>query len=406
MTDNTVYLAIRDWLHEASLSMCAVLALASILSPLLILHGVHTGVVERMRERLLLDPQVLVLMPLGSNGAGFTQAELDKLKAQPSCSFIIGRTRDVASELALESQGGEHLTISLEPTAKGDPLLTRFHLSPPLASPEKFEIVLSQSAASRLKVAAKEQISAKLARRLSTGRLERFELKLVISAILPAEAMGMDLGFLDQKLLLAIQDYRDGYACPLFGVPGEALPKKERYFESFRAYAPNLEAVEDFEEWCKSENLAIKTRAKDIAAIKNIDRTLSAIILVISVTTAAGFFAFMVSTLHASIRRKWKMLGMLRLIGFSRLGILVYPVTQALTTGLLGVLLSFLVYGCIATCIDLLFATQAGGEAICVVHPKDFVLIAIFVQVLIQVASWKISLKASRIDPSLAIRES
>ena len=189
--------------------------------------------------------------------------------------------------------------------------------------------------------------------------------------------------------------------------PGTERPKGlHRYFESFRAYATSLDEVEQFDIWCQKNNIPVKTRSKDIASIKNIDKSLSTIIHVISATTGTGFFAFMISTLHASIRRKWKMLGMLRLIGFSRLSILIYPMTQAITTGLFGILLSFLIYGIIAFGIDMLFASQSGGEAICVVHTVDFCIIAVIVQLLIIISSWKISLQASRIDPSLAIRES
>lgn len=42
-------LALQDWLHERTLSLCAVLALASMLAPLLVLQGVKNGVVGIMR---------------------------------------------------------------------------------------------------------------------------------------------------------------------------------------------------------------------------------------------------------------------------------------------------------------------------------------------------------------------
>ncbi|MBQ7606451.1 MAG: hypothetical protein IJU76_00465 [Desulfovibrionaceae bacterium] len=405
MRDSTVYLAIRDWLHEASLSLCSVLALASILSPLLILHGVHTGVVERLRERLMQDPSVLVVMPQGGAGAGFTQERIDQIQDLAECTFCIGRTRDVASELSVVGAKGTSVTITLEPTAQGDPLLARYHASPPAADKEKLEIVLSYTAARRLSVSSGDRLTARMSRRLASGQFERKTMELIVSAVLPQEAIGMDTGFLALPLLLAIQDFRDGYASELLATGGETPPSEHR-FESFRAYVASLDDVEGFDAWCTAQGIPVTTRSKDIATIRNIDRTLTSIILVIAATTGAGFFAFMVSTVHASIRRKWKMLGMLRLIGFSRLSILAYPITQTLTTGLLGVLLSFVVYGCIAYCIDLLFAAESGGEAICVVHALDFLFIAVLVQVIIQIAAWKISLQASRIDPSLAIRES
>ena len=100
-------LAWKDWLHERSLSFCGVLALASMLAPLLVLHGVHMGVIERLRENLMRDPAVLVLIPTGGRGAGFDEPFIERAASQPGCRFCIGRTRDVASEIQLNAGTGE-----------------------------------------------------------------------------------------------------------------------------------------------------------------------------------------------------------------------------------------------------------------------------------------------------------
>ena len=42
------HLSLRDYLHERLLSACAVLGLAAVLAPLLILFGVKFGVVETL----------------------------------------------------------------------------------------------------------------------------------------------------------------------------------------------------------------------------------------------------------------------------------------------------------------------------------------------------------------------
>ena len=54
MSCSILNLSVKDWLHEFSMSICAVLALASILAPILVLHGVHTGVIEQVLCRILL----------------------------------------------------------------------------------------------------------------------------------------------------------------------------------------------------------------------------------------------------------------------------------------------------------------------------------------------------------------
>ena len=397
-------LSFKDWLHEFSLSVCGVLALASILTPIMVLHGVHTGVIEKMRSDLLKDPSVLVLMPSGSKGAGFSEAFIKEASAQPECEFIMGRTRDVASELQLtyKDQG---LTVSLEATSESDPLLSRNGVvNYPKMSESNLTMVLSNSAAKKLGVGLHDIVEANLGRRLSSGRFERRQFEIEIVDILPAKAIGQDLGFVSLELLLAIQDYRDGCKTAIFGGEGE-LPPQERYYESFRAYVHNLDEVERFEKYFKEKQVLVKTRSKDIDNIRHVDRTLSSIVIVITVSSALGFFAFMFSTIHASVRRKWKMLGMLRLLGFSRMNMLIFPIVQALITGVLGVLIAFIFYSIVDEAIELLFESSIKGFDVCTIHTVDFIFLFLGVQLIVILSSLNVAFKASRIDPSIVIRE-
>ena len=101
MSCSIAKLAFKDWLYEFSMSVCAVLALASILAPIIVLHGIHTGVIEQMRHRLLKDPAVLVVIPIGSKGKGFSEEFIESVRSREECEFAIGRTRDVAAELQI-----------------------------------------------------------------------------------------------------------------------------------------------------------------------------------------------------------------------------------------------------------------------------------------------------------------
>ena len=70
-------LAARDWRFERSLTLCAVLALASMLTPLLVLQGLKNGVIEGMRQRLLQDPTVLIITPKSDGGSFSAQDVAD-----------------------------------------------------------------------------------------------------------------------------------------------------------------------------------------------------------------------------------------------------------------------------------------------------------------------------------------
>lgn len=407
MSCSILNLSVKDWLHEFSMSICAVLALASILAPILVLHGVHTGVIEQMRQRLMQDPAVLVVIPTGSKGAGFSEAFIDEIRSRKECEYAIGRTRDVAAELQITSpQSGKNLVISLEATSDGDPMMLRNGITAfPQAADGNFEMIVTHEVARRLELNPGDVVSTSLGRRLISGKFERKALDIVVRDVLPAGAVSMTAGFVDLDFLVAIQNYRDGLSVGLFNVTGEDEPADKISFESFRAYVRDLDSVEPLEKWFKSRNVEVKTRSRDIANIRNTDKTLSTIILVISGTSCAGFFAFMMSTTHASVRRKWKMLGMLRLLGYSRFSMLMYPIIQALVTGILGVFSAFLLYTAVSYLIDSLFSAAGDNLEICFVPAVDFLIIFCVVQVIVIVSSLKVALKASVIDPSIVIRE-
>lgn len=397
-------MATRDWLHEIVLSLCGVLALASILAPMLVLHGAHMGVVERMRENLLKDPTVLVLVPQGSSGAGYAPDFIKRIGELPGMRYAIGRTRDVAAELQV-SLGEKRLTITLDATSKGDPLIDNFDQNAPRSAPGQLEIALTASAANKLGVKAGDKIQSSLVRRSASGRMERLQLEFTVASVLPQLASGRDAGLVDMRTLLAIQDYRDNIPSDLLGSSGIHPVPAERRYESFRAYANGLDAIEGLQAWFNDHNTPVNTRAKDIASIRKIDSTLGAVIMLIAGAGCAGFFAFMMSAAEASVRRKWKQMGMLRLTGFSRSAILVFPLTQALLTGIAGCLFAFALYAIVAYSIDFMFASETGGESICVISVSFMILTFAAVQGLALLASGRAAWKAASISPSTVIRE-
>ena len=111
-------LAAADYIHERLLSLCAVLALAAVLTPLLILYGVKFGVVQTLTDRLQHNPRTLEISPVGSGH--YTPEYLEQLRQHPSVAFVLPRTRSLAATVDLvTADGKQRLTASLEPTASG-----------------------------------------------------------------------------------------------------------------------------------------------------------------------------------------------------------------------------------------------------------------------------------------------
>lgn len=399
----TSRLAVRDFCHERLMSLCAVLSLASILAPLLVLAGVRSGVINVLKQRLLRDPAILTVLPQGSGG-GYSQAWLAALARQPGVAFVIARTRDIAAVIQLErTENGSvrRVATDMEPTAAGDPLLDKYHI--PIPSGE--QVVLSASAARKLGAKAGETIAGRLGRRLASGRLEAVSLPLRVAAVLPLEAEAKDAVFLGLPLLEDAERYRDGIAVPARGFTGDPPPTTPRKYGGFRLYAKDLDSVATVRDALTAQGVEVMTRAREIQAVKGLDRSLTLIFGLIVVSAGAGFVASSASSTLAAVRRKDKYLAMLRLLGFSSAAIRAYPIVQSLLTALLGSVLAGAIYAVIGAVIDHLFSQALYGEVVCRLPRGHLAAACGIVLLLSLLSSIQASLRAARIDPSEVLRE-
>ena len=90
-------MALRDYWHERALSLCAVLALATVLAPLLILFGVRNGVISNLQERLLQDPRNLEIVPVGSGNTARPSSK--SCGKRPDVGYVVPQTRAIAATI-------------------------------------------------------------------------------------------------------------------------------------------------------------------------------------------------------------------------------------------------------------------------------------------------------------------
>lgn len=394
-------LAWRDWKFEKALSLCAALALASILTPLLVLQGLKNGVVEGMRARLLEDPATLIITP--KSDAGKYSAEfIAGLAKLEGAAFAIGRTRDTATDLSLDNAaGGSRAVLALEPSAPGEPVLAKNGFASPQngAVPEA---ILSAPAARALKVAKGGILEAKLGRKTPEGRLESTHLALKVAGVLPIGAADRKLAFVPLPLMEDMENYRDYIEVPGRGWSGRP-GSKNREYASFRLYAANLDAVDRLAAILEKSRIEVMTRAREIASIRALERAINQIILIISVAVGAGFVAFALSSAMSAAERKKRMLAMLRLLGFRRLPLLLYPLAQAMFTAIAGFALALGIYYCVAFAIASAFADQ--GALSCQLGLMDICVAALGVSILSLLASCRAAWLAANSEPSMALRE-
>ena len=418
MTANTwttmLRLACKDYWHEFLLSACAVLGLAAVLTPLLVLYGVKFGVVQTLTERLRNDPRNLEISPVISGR--YTPEYLAKLAAHPDVAFVLPRTRSIAATMDLSAGNGDArsvLVASLEPTAEGDPLLQRFGAAvpnmPQSPDTEAIGVTLSSSAAEKLHIKQGDTLNGKVERRFQ-GKVQTARVALRVAAVLPLAAQQKDVAYVPLALMEATEDYRDGRAVPELGAQngwtGEPRPQGERLYPGFRLYARGLDHVMPLREAFAAQKLDVYTHAEEIEQVTALARALNLIFALICAATAIGFLASTASSVLAGIKRKERVLGLLRLHGFTTGKLMLFPLVQSLLTALAGTALASGVYGVAAFAINKLFsASVTGMEQVCLLLPEHFVLAFAAVSGLALLAALAPALRAARVEPSEVIRE-
>ncbi|MBJ2285763.1 ABC transporter permease [Pseudomonas sp. MF6755] len=342
-------LAWQDYRNDGWLSACSVLALVSVIAPLLVLFGLKFGLVSSLTERLETDPSTREIIPLG--GGRFSAAFIEQLGQRSDVAFALPRTRQIAATAQVGA-----LTVEMLPTAAGDPLLAGLPMPRGLD-----QIVLSHTAAEKLAARPGDWLETRFARQVA-GQVEAQRTRLQVLAVLPLAAFARDGLFADLGLLEAAEDYRDGRAVPVLGwAGGEVGSSEQRVYPAFRLYARNLTDVEPLRVFFAGQNLLVSTQANTIAQVQSLSRNLSIVFWIIAGLALAGAFAAIFAATLAAVARKRRELSVLRLLGFSTGALLLFVLLQALFSAGFAAVLSGGLYGLAEAAVNKLFM-QVPGE--------------------------------------------
>ncbi|WP_302413566.1 ATP-binding cassette domain-containing protein [uncultured Desulfovibrio sp.] len=352
-------LAWRDFRHERSLSICAVLAFAAALTPLIILSGLRTGIVGTLSQRLLDNPAALAVNPYSSQR--YMEEDLAALAALPSVAFVVPLTRTLASSVLIDRPGHSPLAADVLPTARGDPLLERYASTPPADG----AVITTELARSLPGVTPGRRLNLRITRR-QEGRLQSVTLPVRVHAVLPDAADWKNRVYLPLPLLLDMERYRDGFAVPAHGWPGKAPTSAARSFAGFRMYVDSLEAVIPIRDALKRRGIDAYTCAREVEAILDLKQALTLTALLVGGVTLAGMAFSLASLAVANVRRKALFFAQGALMGLSRRELLALPLLQMTFTALLAASCSLLFYAAAAALLDLAAAPWLeSGESAC-----------------------------------------
>lgn len=390
-------LAWADFRHDWRVSACLVLGLMAVLTPLLVLFGLKSGIVTTLSERLKADPANLEIIVLG-NGR-LDQAWFAALKAEPGLGFAVPRTRSLAATIDLIGQGRVLTAVETIPTAAGDPLLAGL----PVPA-EVGQAVLSAAAARKLGVAAGGTVMAAVPRSID-GRQEAGRIELRVLAVLPEARLAREAVLVPLALLVASEDFRDGFGVAALGWPGAPAAGRTT-FASVRLYAADIDAVAPLAARLGKLGLEVRTRAAEIEQVRAIDRVLSFLFTVIAGIGASGFLLSLAASLWANVDRKQKELALLRLVGFTTGPVVAFPVAQGAVIAVFGALLSGGAYALVAALLNTVLSENlARDELVCRLTAGHAVAAFLATLVLAVLAAAVGGYRAARIEPSQCLRE-
>ncbi len=391
------WLAAKDYAAEWQMSGFAVLSLAAVLGPMMILFGLKFGIIGSMVEKLVNNPHNLEIRSIGSGR--YTEAWLKDMQQRDDISFIAAEQPSIASTLRIKGQSPKIIEVRFIASGEGDPLLEG------LPAPRGTDIILSTQAAKKLGVRVGHSISGSIARQIR-GKKQREHIPLQIVGIAPETASDRITAFVDPTLSNQISAFKNGNQVVEMGWLGGRIDQKETVYSGFRLYARSLYDLDSLQTMFEQQGIDIRTRSREAALVRSMDQNLSTIYWVVAAIGLFGYGLSLAASLWSNVDRKRRDLSVLRVIGFRTGDITRFPIIQAMFTALLGWLTASLIYLGVSSLINHLLSDQLrAGETVVNLEPMHF-LSALGITLIVAILAAALAgYRASRIEPADGLRE-
>jgi putative ABC transport system permease protein len=390
-------LALADLRHEWGMALCYVAALAAILTPLLVLDGLRAGVIQGLTDELRSNPSKLRIHLPGT--LALNPETIGAIGALDGVGYIEPMSRSIAARLLLAGPGGAVDTIDLLPSSAGDPLLRR------AGALEPGEIALGTDLAERFGVGPGDRLTGHASR---TGRWPaRLALPFEVVEVVPGDFLMGRQALVAPVVADQLEAFRDSFEMPDQGIAGRSLAERPVRYENLRIYADDLDSVEPLAGLLRSSfGLQVRAAEDEVRRIQALDRNLGAVFALIGLVAGAGFVTALAASLWGNVERKRRALGILRLMGATRLGLVAFPLTHGLAIAALGFALAAAAAALVASMINVRFADQSRLGAVCTLVPWHLALALGVTLVAAAAAALAGGFKASRLEPTEGMRES
>ncbi len=391
-------LSLADLKHERVLSICAIAAMTAVLAPLLLLFSLRYGILSTLEHNLSSNPQNLELRML--SGYNLPRSFFEELRSDPNVGFAVEMTRALSVSADVSSNGRVKTGAECIPTATGDPLLA-FSSIKDLANDD--EVVISNSLASDMKAKIGDSIRLAISR-IKDSQTQRAVQSFKIKGILPSSLSSGYKLYLPLKVIIAMEDYRDGYE-PLIFSDGSNENCARESFAKVRLYAKDIDSVKPLSMKLR-EKYNIQDKLAEIEELKALTRTLNFIFITIASVSVIGGALAVGGLIFSGISRKERSLALLRISGLSDLGIVLMIALENMILAMIAFIASFLLYEAGALAFSKYFSQALkDGMVVSMLTPLHLViffiaslLLCAFISVLITVT------KVLPVTPAQALR--
>jgi len=128
-----------------------------------------------------------------------------------------------------------------------------------------------------------------------------------------------------------------------------------RGYASFRMYARTIYDVEGLRQFFERQSLLVQSAAEEIRKVIELTTYLDLVFWLIAAVGISGTIASLIASLYASVERKKRELGVLRLIGLSGAALFRFPIYQGILLGMGGFLIAITLFEIFSVLINSLF---------------------------------------------------
>ena len=390
-------LALRDLFFQKTHLICNIAVLAGVLVPLLVLFGVKNGVYDALIGELLSNPRTLQIDTSGNTS--FSAADAEIVRGWDEAGFVTLKTRSQFDFVNVRRDGGrQRRDAVLIPSGDGDPNL------PQGVSLADGAAAISAQLAGQLEIGAGDGIDIFTQ---AEGRPRQLRVPLDVVAVLPADRASGRAVLTRIEVLDLVEAFYDAYALPEYGITeGKPLSARAPVFEGMRVYANALENLAPLQTRIEAQfGIDTEARTAEVQGVLRLGRNLNLALMLTASVASLGLAAALIFGFWGEVQRKKQVLASLALMGLGGQRLWLFPLTQALVSAVLALLVSFALLAVAGFAAERMFETGLAAGGLVQISAAQSVVIVVAVMIFVAASSVFAARSALRVDPATVLRE-